>query len=112
MTKIQPNLIAGEGYYSHEVPTTEGLVVTMRDGNHNGTSIWKTEEGFCFASHDHGRVDTVERVLLIRNPNTDELQWPYACDLGGGDGMAMIGVDSDAEVSLSEGEEIIWDSAK
>ncbi len=111
---MQANKIAGHGQHSHEVPTTPELVVFIRDGNHNGTSVWQREnDGFYFASHDHDCVEHTERCVLVAGQNAEELgEVAYGCDLESPRGLFLIGVSSEDDLTwLTKGAEILWDSA-
>lgn len=108
------NSIAGHGQRSHPVPTSPGLVVEMRDGNHEGTSVWLREDGtYAFASHDHDTVRITERCLLLIGHDVEQIAGDdaYGCDLDG-PGLILIGCAADDDLSwLSDGAEVLWDSA-
>ena len=107
------NLVAGEGQQSHEVPSEIGRVVTMRDSGHEGTEIYRTENGFRFVSLDTDRVRRADRCVLVKLPDDrDETETAlagerYGCDLESGLALVGLGTDDSAE----QFGEVIWDSA-
>lgn len=108
------NAIAGHGHHSHEVPSVPGRVVEIRDGNHNGTSVFQREdEGFYFVSHDQDRVQHADRCVLVAGQDVEELgEVAYGCDLSTPRGLFLIGVsDGDDLAWLTDGSEVLWDSA-
>lgn len=111
------NKTAGTGQYSCLVPTELGQVVLIRDGNHEGTEVYRTENhrgdvAFRFVSLDRERVYTSERCVLVRlrDCSVEDLQEPYGCDLDAPDGLALLGLDLDDPIP--EGAEVIWDSSE
>lgn len=115
------NAIAGHGKHSHLVPSVVGLVVEMRDGQHAGTAIWRRGEGdgrrgdeWCFASYDAGTLATAERCVFVVGQDAEEIgEVAHGCDLDTPRGSFLIGVDLDDDLSwLSDGAEVLWDSAK
>jgi hypothetical protein len=106
------NAIAGHGQHSHRVPTTVGIVVEMRDGNHEGTAIWRRENGrFMFASYDHDDLISAERCVLVCGQDVVTLSEPYGCDLESPRGLALVGIAVDDDLSwLGDGAEVLWDS--
>lgn len=113
------NPVAGTGAHSHAVPAVVGRVVEIRDGNHNGTSVWRRASDlrpYCFASHDTGEVMDAERCLLVRDLDVEIIPsgYPYGCDLSTPDGLVLLGIDSaedPTDLDWLEGSEILWDSA-
>lgn len=108
------NKIAGSGQHSHPVPTVEGLVVEMRDGNHAGTSVWLSSDGdYVFACHERRTVRRAARCVLIEGLDAEVAigDQPCGLDLDSPDGLILVGLDADEEVPTSEGSEILWDSA-
>lgn len=108
-------MVAGHGQHSHSVPSVPGLVVEIRDGNHNGTSVWQREgDGFYFASHDQEKLQHAARCVFVVGQDVEELgDVAYGCDLETPKGSFLIGVSADDDLSwLSDGAEVLWDSAK
>lgn len=106
------NAIAGSGHYSHRVPTTEGVVVLIRDGNHAGTEVYALPDGggFRFVSLDSKTVSSAVRCALVRlSVSVDDLAAPFGCDLDTPDGLALVGLDPEEDASALG--EVIWDSA-
>ena len=108
-TEMAGNKICGEGKHSHEVPSEIGRVVLMRDGGHEGTEVYRTEDGFRFVSLDRHEVADASRCVLVQltDASIEDVTEPYACDLDPPDGLALIGCDLGDEVP----GEILWDSA-
>jgi len=109
------NAIAGHGQHSHEVPSEEGCVVRMRDGYHEGTEVYRVANAFRFVSLDQQSVATADRCLLVRCAGLpfDDLSEPFACDGEPPDGLALVGVEADDDLSWLGGEaEILWDSRR
>lgn len=107
------NQSAGFGQHSHEVPSSPGVVVDIRDGHHLGTSIWQREDGtFCFASHDADTLERAQRCILVLGHDAEDLGGiPHGCDLDSPRGTFLIGVSTDDDLTwLSEGSEVLWDS--
>ena len=105
----------GSGQHSHEVPAVVGVVVTMRDGQHSGTAIFRREHAlpFVFASYDDGNCGFAERCVLVRGQDLDTIEYDHccACDTESPDGLLLRGIDNDDDLSwLSEGAEVLWDS--
>lgn len=110
----QTNKTSGHGQHSHAVPSTPGIVVEIRDGNHNGTSVWQREgHGFYFASHDRDTLQHADRCVYVVGQDCEELgDVAYGCDLETPRGSFLIGVSRDDDLSwLTAGAEVIWDSA-
>lgn len=109
------NEIRGSGQHSHLVPTVEGLVVEIRDGHHQGTAVWLRPDGtYAFATYDNGKVEIAERCVLLRGQDVEDVvpEQPYGCDLESPDGLVLIGVALDDDLSwISDGAIVLWDSA-
>ena len=109
------NAVAGSGQHSHAVPSVVGAVVLIRDGNHNGTEVYRLDEGdgFRFVSLDGGGVSTAERCLLIAlgDLSVDAIAEPFGCDLDSPKGLALVGVDADDDLEAFAAAEVLWDSA-
>src|SRR5574343_99442 len=107
------NKIAGSGQHSHQVPTVEGLVVEIRDGNHAGTSVWLSSEGdYVFVDYDLRTIHRRPRCVLVRGLDIESLEYqPYGCDLDSPDGLVLLGLGLDEAVPSSDDSEILWDSA-
>jgi len=109
--------IAGTGQHSHEVPLRDGRVVEMRDASHEGTAVYWSENRarYVFVSYDQRSVDSAPRVVLLRGGDV-ALEGVYACDLDTPDGLFLVGVDLDDDLSWAralQGEcpvEVLWDS--
>lgn len=111
-TNTAANKIQGTGQHSHLVPTVEGQVVEMRDGHHEGTGIWLRNDGkYVFASYDAGTLEIAERCVLVRGQDADNFPEVYGCDLDSPNGLCLVGIDADDDLSwLDEEAEILWDS--
>lgn len=109
------NAIEGTCQHSHEVPSAPERVVFMRDGNHEGTSVWYRDDGgFFFASHDQGTLEHRPRCVYVIGHDANQLgdNTPYACDLSTPRGSFLIGVAADDDLAwLTSDAEVIWDSA-
>lgn len=107
---MSKNAIAGTGQYSHEVPSALGHVVLIRDGQHNGTEVYRAGSGFRFVSLDGASYETAPRCVLVRlSVPAASLSEPYGVDLESPDGLALIGLDKDDDAT--EFGEVLWDSA-
>lgn len=104
--------VAGSGQHSHEVPSAIGRVVLIRDGGHNGTEVYRTEDGYRWVNLDQRTVYASERCVLVRLAvnGADNLVEPYGCDLESPSGLALVGLDLGEELDADLGE-ILWDSA-
>lgn len=104
---------AGTGQHSHSVPVDLGQVVLIRDGNHKGTEVYRTESGYRFVGLDWRSVETAERCVLLAlgKLSVDDLLGPYGCDLDTPKGLALVGVDRDDDLSAFADAEVLWDSA-
>lgn len=118
MSTSTDNLVAGDGYYSHSVPTAEGVVIHMRDGYHAGTEIYLTTDGaYRFVSLDMPEVHTAPRAILIRCNGISfdevlEASIASGLDATSDDGLALAGIEEDDDLDwLPEDAEVIWDSA-
>lgn len=111
---IKPNRVAGSGHYSHDVPTTPGLVVHMRDAAHHGTHIWLDESSgsrrYLWLADDTDQSGSSDRIILIRNPDIDRRDNVVAVDLDSRDGLAFVEYDANAEPDIGEAEIVVWDS--
>ena len=109
------NKLAGHGQHIHSVPSVPGLIVEIRDGHHDGTSVWQREgHGFYFASHDAESLQHADRCVFVVGQDADELVGgvPHGCDLSTPRGSFLIGVATADDLSwLSDGAEVLWDSA-
>ncbi len=87
-------------------------MVEIRDGNHEGTSVWLRERGdYCFASHDRNTLETAERCVLLAGQDVENVEEPYGCDLESPRGLVMLGTHKDDDLGwISEGAEVLWDS--
>lgn len=99
---------------AHSCPVQIGAVVEMRDGNHEGTEIYRRDDhdrAFCFVSLDRGRVEYSERCVLLRGVDVETLPagYPYGCDLDTAEGLVLLGIDYD-EDPADFGGELLWDS--
>jgi hypothetical protein len=106
--------LRGRGQHSHPVPSVEGRVILMRDGNHSGTEIYRVEGGFRFVGLDlGGSVETAERCVLVAlgDLSVDDLEAPFGCDLDSPKGLALVGISADDDLSQFAAGEVIWDSA-
>lgn len=106
----------GTGIHSHEVPGIARQVVLMRDSNHNGTEVYRVNEHersmYRFVHLDDMRVTESERVVLVRNPDQEEIgyyAYDYAVDFDTPGGLALIGCCRGDDMS-GFGDEILWDS--
>lgn len=118
-TEKLTNSIAGTGQHGHEVPDAEGRVVLIRDGHHEGTSVWQRgEKGtdqtrFVFVSHDAGRVSYAARCLMAVGQSLENLPdgTPFGCDMDAPRGVLLIGVNHDDDLSwLDADADIEWSS--
>jgi hypothetical protein len=50
-------------------------------------------------------------LLRLRNFDVNELPEPLACDLESPDGLALVGLDADDDLSWIGEAEVLWDSA-
>ncbi len=110
---IEGDCVAGQGLYSHAVPVDYGRVVFIRDGNHEGTSIWRMDDDrYAFACHETHKLRFADRVILVAGVSADWLSAfdVYGCDLDIIEGMGLIGVEEGEHVELGDGAWIIWDS--
>lgn len=111
---------AGRGQHSHPVPSVPGLVVEIRDGQHQGTHVWRSDTTsrtaeFFFASLDNETLKRAARCLLLRGQDVESIDGDdaYGCDLDRPDGLILIGCATDDDLSwLSDGAEVLWDSAR
>lgn len=108
--------VYGRGQHSHDVPLRDGQVVEMRDGGHAGTGVYWSEarERYVFASYDSGHgVAEAERCVLVCGQDVEALHGAFACDLDSPRGLALVGIETEDDLSwLSEGAEVLWDSAE
>lgn len=112
ITDNPENPTAGSGQHSHPVPVIEGLVVEIRDGQHDGTAVWRREEDYAFASYDRREVRFAERCVLVVGQDGDALPEPCGVDLDSPRGLALVGLDAGDDLSwLTEGAEVAWDSS-
>lgn len=118
MKTTDENPTYGSGQHSHAVPALAGRVVLMRDGQHEGTEIYRvagddpSASEFRFVSLDQGAVATKARCVLVRltGVGLETLPEPYGCDLDSPEGMALVGLDELDEVGgLGD---VLWDSLR
>ncbi len=81
------------------------------------TAVWRRDDSrWAFASFDSYEVTTVRRCVLVRGQKIDAVDFGGACamDLESPDGLMLVGIDIEHDVTawLSEGAEVLWDSAK
>lgn len=104
-----------EAHPAHPCPVTIGAVVEMRDGNHEGTEIYRRDDDrktFAFVSHDRGTVAFSERCVLLRGVDVEQLvdtETPYGCDLSTPEGLVLLGIDYNDDPTVYGGE-VLWDS--
>lgn len=114
---------AGSGQYEHEVPVEKGRVVVISDRYHNGSEVYRTEDGeYRFISLDTGSFSTTLRAALIRlsedftaqcreSTPCDILPFEvYGCDFDVPDGLVLVGFD-EYDGDLADFGEVLWDSA-
>lgn len=111
----------GTGQHSHAVPLRDGLIVEMRDGQHEGTGIYWSEarQRYVFVSYDRKTVVWRKHCMLLRGPSAELDGEAFACDLESPDGLAIIGYDDEADLhelyycvgmAPPSADSVLWDS--
>ena len=89
-----------------EVPTVEGLVVHIQDGNHDGTDIYLTSDGkYRFVNLTNKTTTTWDNCALVHIEgvvldNFDITEWGVDLE----ENMAFIGYDDNLETILK----VLW----
>lgn len=106
------NQVAGTGLHSHEVPTTVGVPVLMKDSNYEGVLIERLPTGryqFTGLGVTLDPLTTFDHVELVQGADIEivsKICPAFACNLDCPDGLTFIGYNH--QPTASHGGTILW----